>query len=222
MPFDPAAHMVSRRDPSQLRPLPIGRSLHGKRVARDDSEHHGSKLMGLVLFALLAWSTTHVAAAAETPSEYQVKAVFLYNFAQFVDWPAAAFADERAPLVIGVLGEDPFGPDLDAAVRGEIVNNRPLLVRRYRDISQVEACNILFISSSEASHLEKILGALRGRTILTVGDSEDFARRGGMIRFVTDRNRIRLRISLNAVSVGNLTISSKLLRLADIVPAGAG
>ncbi len=180
------------------------------------------KLVAITLMGLLVCSNAHVAAAVEAPTEYQVKAVFLYNFAQFVEWPAAAFADERAPLVIGVLGADPFGPDLDAAVRGETVNHRPLLVRRYRDISQVEACHILYISGSEVSHLEKILGALRGRTILTVSDSENFARRGGMVGFVTEHNRIRLRISLNAVTAGDLAISSKLLRLADIVPAGGG
>jgi hypothetical protein len=181
----------------------------------------GLKLLAISLIGFLVCGNAQVA-AVEAPTEYQVKAVFLYNFAQFVEWPAAAFADERAPLVIAVLGEDPFGPDLDAAVRGETVNNRPLLVRRYRDISQVEACHILFISGSEASHLEKILGALRGRTILTVGDSENFAHRGGMVGFVTQHNRIRLRISLNAVTAVDLTISSKLLRLADIVPAGGG
>jgi len=180
------------------------------------------KLLAIALMGLLVCGNAHVAAAVDTPTEYQVKAVFLYNFAQFVEWPAAAFADDRAPLVIGVLGEDPFGPDLDAAVRGETVNHRPLLVRRYRDISQVEACHILYISGSEGSHLEKILSALRGRTILTVSDSENFARRGGMVGFVTEHNRIRLRISLNAVTAGELSISSKLLRLADIVPAGGG
>jgi hypothetical protein len=190
------------------------------RAATDDPSHRGRKLFAVLLCAVLAWSAVQGYATAQTPTEYQVKAVFLYNFAQFVEWPAAAFAGERAPLVIGVLGEDPFGPDLDAIVRGESVNNRPLLVRRFRDVSQIDACHILFISASEAAHLDEVFSALRGRAILTVGDSESFARRGGMIRFVTDRNRIRLNISLQAVDVAKLSISSKLLRLAQIVPAG--
>lgn len=168
---------------------------------------------------LLAW-TPGYGAGGESPGEYQVKAVFLYNFAQFVEWPVEAFADERAPLVIGVLGQDPFGPDLDATLRDETAANRPLVVRRFTDVAEIDVCHILFISSSEWPHIVEVLGALRGRSILTVGDTEGFARRGGMIRFVTERNRIRLRISLDAATRAKLTISSKLLRFAEIVPAG--
>lgn len=176
-------------------------------------------LFALLTCALLAW-IPGTGAAAESPSEYQVKAVFLYNFAQFVEWPPEAFADERAPLVIGVLGQDPFGPDLDAALRGETAANRPLVVRRFANVAEIDVCHILFISGSEWPHIDEVLSALRGRSILTVGDTEGFARRGGMIRFVTERNRIRLRISLDAATRAKLTISSKLLRLAEIVPAG--
>jgi hypothetical protein len=176
-------------------------------------------LFALLACALLAW-TPGYGAGRESPGEYQVKAVFLYNFAQFVEWPAGTFADERAPLVVGVLGTDPFGPDLDATLRGETAANRPFVVRRYTDVAEIDVCHILFISSSETAHIDEILTALKGRSILTVGDTEGFARRGGMIRFVTERNRIRLRISLDAAIKGQLTISSKLLRLAEIVPPG--
>lgn len=176
-------------------------------------------LFALLGCALLASGPGH-AAGGESPGEYQVKAVFLYNFAQFVEWPPEAFADANAPLVIGVLGKDPFGPDLDATLRNETAGNRPFVVRRYTDVAEIDVCHILFISSSEADHFGEILKALDGRSILTVGDTEGFARRGGMIRFVTERNRIRLRISLGSVTSSKLTISSKLLRLAEIVPAG--
>lgn len=175
-------------------------------------------LLALAQSALLASFAARAAPAP--PGEYQVKAAFLYNFAQFVEWPAAAFADARAPLVIGVLGEDPFGRALDATVQGETVGNRPLVVRRYRDVEEIDTCHILFISGSETPRLERILRELAGRSILTVGDSEDFARHGGMIRLFTERNRIRMRISVSAAEVGRLTISSKLLRLAETVPAG--
>jgi hypothetical protein len=156
-------------------------------------------------------------ARAATPQEYQVKAVFLFNFAQFVEWPATAFAGPNAPLVIGVLGEDPFGSALDDTVRGEIINQRPLVVRRFQRIEEVDHCHILFVSRSESKRLETVVAALRGRTILTVGDTEGFALRGVMIRFITEKNRIRLRINLDAARAAALVISSQLLRPAEIV-----
>jgi hypothetical protein len=169
---------------------------------------------------LLAAPTLGRAQAAAGPTEYQLKAVFLFNFSQFVDWPPAAFADGRSPLVIGVLGHDPFGNELDEIVHGETVNGRPLAVRRFARIEEIDSCHILFIDRSERDQLERILAPLKGRTILTVGDFEGFARRGGMIRFTTLGNKIRMRINLTAAQRANLTISSKLLRPAEIVEAG--
>ena len=160
------------------------------------------------------------AQAPPAPTEYQVKAIFLFNFSQFVDWPAAAFADGRSPLVIGVLGSDPFGATLDEIVRGETVNGRPLAVRRYESVEQIEACHILFIERSQDEQLDAVLAALKGRNVLTVGDFEGFARRGGIIRFVTVGNKIRLRVNLAAAQDAKLTISSKLLRPAQIVAPG--
>jgi len=152
--------------------------------------------------------------------EYQIKAVFLFNFAQFIDWPARAFPDATTPLVIGILGEDPFGAYLDETVRNEKVNNRPLVIQRYRRVDEIKICHILFISRSEQNQLEQILAELKGRNTLTVGDYEGFALHGGMIRFITEKNRIRLRINLEAAKAANLTISSKLLRPAEIVEPG--
>ena len=160
------------------------------------------------------------AQAPPAPTEYEVKAVFLFNFSQFVDWPAAAFADGRSPLVIGVLGHDPFGATLDEIVRGETVSGRPLAVRRYESLDQLDACHILFIDRSQDAQLDAILAALKGRSVLTVADFEGFARRGGIIRFTTVGNKIRLRVNLTAAQEAKLTISSKLLRPAQIVQPG--
>jgi hypothetical protein len=160
------------------------------------------------------------AQAPPAPTEYQVKAIFLFNFSQFVDWPAAAFADDRSPLVIGVLGSDPFGTTLDEIVRGETVNGRPLAVRRYESVEQIDACHILFIGRSQDKQLDAVLAALKERNVLTVGDFEGFAQRGGIIRFVTVGNKIRLRVNLAAAQDAKLTISSKLLRPAQIVARG--
>src|SRR5262249_40940509 len=101
-------------------------------------------------------------------AEYQVKAVFLFNFAQFVEWPAERFAAADAPFVIGVLGTDPFGSQLDEAVRGERVDRHPMAVRRYRNLSELHDCNILYIGRSEIPRLREILDALKGQSTLTV------------------------------------------------------
>jgi len=158
-----------------------------------------------------------LAAQAARPSEYQVKAVFLFNFAQFVDWPPEAVADSQAPLTIGVLGENPFGDVLDATVRGERRGARSFVVRRYQRVEDIKICDILFISRPEGDRPEGVLADLKRRPILTVSDADGFAEHGGMIRFVTDRNRIRLKINLGVVQAAHLTISSKLLRVAEII-----
>jgi hypothetical protein len=155
----------------------------------------------------------------QTPAskEYQVKAVFLFNFAQFVDWPPAAFEGANTPLVIGVLGENPFGAYLDETVRDEKVSTHPLQVQRYRRVDDIHTCHVLFISRSEASGLEHILAGLKDRSIVVVGDADDFVQRGGMIGLATVQNRIRLIINIEAAKAANLTISSKLLRSAEVV-----
>ncbi len=161
-----------------------------------------------------------MSAQAAPPREYQLKAVFLFNFAQFVEWPSQAFPGAQAPLVIGVLGRDPFGASLDETMRGETVNNRPLVVQRYGRVEDIDTCHILFISGSQADRLEHILASLRGRNILTVADAEGLALRGVMIRLVTVENKIRLPINLEVAQAANLKISSKLLRPAEIVTSG--
>lgn len=158
--------------------------------------------------------------SARAANEYQLKAIFLLHFAQFVEWPAAAFDDAQAPLVIGVLGEDPFGRSLEEVVSGETVNRRAFVVQRYRSVDEIKSCHILFISRSEIERLEQILSVLRARPILTVGDEEAFATRGGMIRFLSENSKTRFRINLTSVKEAHLVISSKLLRMADIIDSG--
>jgi hypothetical protein len=170
--------------------------------------------------ALLALACGLTGAAAPV-SEYQLKAVFLFNFAHFVEWPPAAEPRDDQPFVIGVVGKDPFGPALDAVVRGETVDHHPLAIERYPTAAQIGACQILFIPASELTHLEQVLAAVRGRSVLTVTDAEGPAPRGVIIALVRRDNHIRLRIDLEAAKAGNLTISSKLLRPAEIVQAGS-
>jgi hypothetical protein len=165
---------------------------------------------------LLLASAAKLPAQTAISTEYQIKAVFLYNFARFVDWPAKVFPDSSAPVVIGVLGDDPFGSYLDETVRGEKVNGHALNVQRYRRVSDIKSCQVLFIGRSENGRLDQIVASLRGRSILTVGETDDFTARGGMIRLATENNKVRMRINLEVVKAANLRISSKLLSVAEI------
>ena len=174
-------------------------------------------LVGLLLALLVAVSADGEGPDRRPAPEYQVKAVFLFNFAQFVDWPARAFPAAGAPLVIGVLGEDPFGAYLDELVRNEKIGDRPLVVRRFRGIQDIGECHILFVSRSPSGQFDKLVPELRGRPLLTVSDTENFNRLGGMVRFVTENGKIRLRINVDSAKECGLTISSKLLRWATIV-----
>ena len=173
-----------------------------------------------VMFTLSLFLGLSLPAWATTSKEYQVKAVFLFNFAQFVEWPIQAFPEAKTPLVIGVLGEDPFGDYLDELVRGESVNSRTLVVKRYSRVEDVGTCHVLFISQSETRNSQKIFAGLNGRNILTVGDLENFVPSGGMIGFASDKGKVRLRINVETAESSGLKISSKLLRSAEIVTSG--
>lgn len=175
---------------------------------------------------MVVWLCTMLGPVAANPEpaapptispEYQVKAVFLFDFAQFAEWPAKAFASPSAPFVIGILGDDPFGPYLDDLVKGERIGRRALVVRRFRRIEDALGCHILFVSRSKAADFPKIFAALAGRSILTIGDTDDFNRAGGIVRFATESGKIRLKISLDAAKAAQLTISSKILRPSTLV-----
>jgi uncharacterized protein DUF4154 len=156
-------------------------------------------------------------ARAQSPTEYQVKAVFLYNFAKFVDWPQPVGNASLDPFVIGVLGDDPFGNVLDQALLGKSVNGRPLRVRRFKRAEDAKACQIVFISSSEGKHLQFILQSLKGTSVLTVGDTKGFADLGGVINFILEDDRVHFEINVDAAESAGLKISSKLLSLAKVV-----
>jgi hypothetical protein len=174
------------------------------------------------LCVLAAGALLSRAPAADAPSEYEIKAVFVFNFSHFVEWPPNQFTSPSAPFVIGVLGEDRFGSHLDEAIRGELINSHPLTLRRYRSLSDVSDCQILIIDRSEGAHLGEILRALNHRATLTVSELEGAAERGVMIQFATENNRIRLRINPESARAAGLSVSSKLLHLADIVSATGG
>jgi uncharacterized protein DUF4154 len=175
--------------------------------------------VGIVLVAMLISGGAPSIARGETAPEYTVKAAFLYNFAKFVEWPAGAFSGPTSPIVIWVLGEDPFGDAL-GSLKGKTANGRPIVVRYAANLGELERCHLLFVSASEKANLPKILQTTKGWGILTVGDMNGFAQDGGIINLVNEEQQIRIEVNMEAAQLSRLKISSKLLALAKIVKPG--
>ncbi len=153
-----------------------------------------------------------------TPSvEYQVKAAFLFNFAKFIEWPRNAFPNEKTPINLCVFRHDPFGSALEEVIREKAINNRGLLAERINDLSELKACQLVFVSGREERQLPEILNSLKGASALVVGESADFAERGGAVQFFLENNKLRFAINVDAIQRARLQASSKLLALARIV-----
>lgn len=167
-----------------------------------------TRVLIVLLLALLP------ATAAAQVSEYDLKAAFLFNFIKFVEWPPAAFPDERAPVTICVFGDNPFGRSLDGVVQGERVGERSLVVQRPDGLDDLGACHVLFVSRSEKGRLREVTAQVDGRPVLTVADTDGFLRSGGIINFVLEEGRVRFLINQEAAERNQLRISSRLLRLS--------
>jgi hypothetical protein len=172
------------------------------------------KSLILALILLLQPGIALLEAQLAKPSEYQVKAAYLSNFGKFVDWPARPQSGRDEPFNICVFGEDPFGRALDAAVEGETIDRAPMVARRIQKPEDATSCRILFIGSTEGSQLQAALAAVGGSNVLTVGESPDFARRGGIVQFVLQGSKVRFEINLAAAQQMGLKLSSELLKLA--------
>ncbi len=177
----------------------------------------GSSTYAAIFLACLGAGIWSSSAQAQAFSEYEVKAVFLYNFAKFVEWPPEASETSDPGFTFCVVGRDPFGDSLEQVVRGKSVNGRALKLRRVRAASQARTCQIAFISASERKRLQQILDSMSGVRVLTVGDTEGFVEQGGMINFALEEDRVRFEINLGAAERAGFKISSKLLSLAKIV-----
>jgi hypothetical protein len=153
-------------------------------------------------------------AAAEEPSEYEVKAAFLFNFSKFVEWPEGTFAGAADRITICVIGQDPFGTLLEDAVRDKTVNGREIAVQKTASASRVTGCHIVFVASSEQGRLDEILGRLADRPLLTVSDAESAAERGAIIGLTLADKRVRFEVNLNAARRAKLKLSSQLLKVA--------
>jgi hypothetical protein len=155
---------------------------------------------------------------AASSGEYQVKAAFLYNLARFVDWPAAKFRSPDSPLLIGVMGDNPFDEDLVRLVANKMVDRHPIGVVAVNDPAGAARCHVVFFSRSMKQSFDQLLPALGEAHVLTVSDIEKFARRHGMVGLVLENERVKLEISPKAAAAAGLTLSSQLLRIARLVP----
>jgi hypothetical protein len=186
------------------------------RSARPIRGRRPSRVSALLALALIPFIGT-ARAAQDSPSEYQLKAAFVYNFAKFVDWPAKVYSGPESPFSICILGTDPFGPVIDDALRGKTVEDHPVIVRREKDVGAARHCQIVFVSASEKHRLPEILASLKGASVLIVADFDGFAAAGGAIELTLQDSRVRFAINPGAADGAGLRISSKLLALATIV-----
>lgn len=169
-----------------------------------------------------------VRADTETAREYQVKAAFLYNFIMFIDWPQAKMPEDNSPVIIGIIGKDPFKDAFDP-VKDKLAKGKKVIVKRFsgleelkkdpaemnRQIDAVRNCHLLFICSSEKKSAKEIIDLIKGNNILTVGDMDKFLEsEGGMINFVLEDKKVRFEVNLDAAKQADLKIRSQLLRLA--------
>jgi hypothetical protein len=191
------------------------------RAIRDSSTGVRQRAIGsprrvfLLVLCLLA-----ATAQAQSATEYQVKAAFLFNFARFVEWPPDAFPSPDSALQICVLGEDPFGRDFEQVIVDKTVNGHRIEIAHPDGTPQARACQILFIAASEKARLPSILQGLKGASVLIVGDTPGFAALGGAINFVLDDSRVRFEINLKAAELAHLKISARLLTVAKVVMNG--
>jgi hypothetical protein len=195
-------------------------------------------LLPLVVLTAFFEGSPGVSAAA--PTEYETKAGYLLNFVEFVEWPAEAFQDATSPVIVGVMGKDPFGAELEK-LQDKLVNGRKLQIKRFKGalefrgaeapgrrqenltlsqlkkLAELKSCHVLFISSSEKKYLPMVLKPLKTSCVVTVGETPAFVREGGIINFLNEGKRVQFEINLDAAGSARLKFSSKLLGLAKVI-----
>lgn len=170
----------------------------------------------LLMCGIISPCPLHAAPSHEFP-EYQLKAAFLYNFAKFVTWPTNAFESDDSALTIGIVGDDPFGPLLPTTLAGKTVNNRKLIIQHFNRDDTITGCQLLFISRSEKDRIPAILSSLKGKSILLVSETDQFAQRGGMINLLVVGQSVRFEINPDVIEKAGLKVSSKLGGLGIVI-----
>ena len=171
----------------------------------------------LTICSLLLGAPAKGWAQQDDKAEYRVKLAFLYNFAQFIQWPAEAFHDPTSPLTLCVAGANPFEGEIEQALRGRTVGGHPVELKRLRPNDDPRACHMVFVRTGEKKLAEKLLAEVKGTSVLTVGETKGFGDLGGVINLTLEENKLRFEVNLDAAQQTRLKISSKLLVLAKIV-----
>jgi hypothetical protein len=171
----------------------------------------------MLLAVVLACAASVGRAQPPAPSEPEVKAAMLLNFARYTDWPSAAFASATNSLVIGIVGKDPFGVILDKTCSGKSINGRSIVVKRLSADQNLTQCHLLFVPASEKRRQRDMLGKLRESPVLTVGEDDDFLDRGGAVQLLLKDGSVRFSVNLYAVKAARLRINSSVLQFADSV-----
>ena len=200
---------------------PKERRIRFKSVKRNSTMRRSVSVRTFVFFVLVltvlgATGGPVARAQSSFDREYLIKAAFLYNFLKFVEWPEEALPEGAGTIAVCLVGEDPFGEALES-IKGKTVKSKDLVIRRVQALQNLGACQLLFVSSSEKNRLPEIIGALKGRAVLTVGELEGFTQGGGIIRLLIERNNVRFEINADMAERTGLKISSKLLSLAKVV-----
>ncbi len=173
----------------------------------------------IIYLSLIMWCNI-LKAIDEVKPEYKIIAAYLYKFAEFVNWPKDAFPDEKAPIIIGVLGENPFGDGLRSSIEQKKAKGRSFEVRNFNKIEDLQPCHILYISRQEEGNLKVILNKIKDQSVLTVSDMVKFAENGGVIGFYFYKKKHQFEININAAKNGKLTINSLLFKVAKRIIKG--
>lgn len=189
--------------------------LLGRRLLRNRLRRMWSHSFTALALLLAIGQTTQ--AVPESGNEYAVKAAFLFHFAQLTTWPPQTFAHADSPMVFCTIGKDPFDGMLDSAVASKTVQGHPAKVRHLKQTAALEGCNLLFVGAQEMSQMPALVVALHGLPVLTVGETGEFLKQGGMIDFRFQSERLRFDVNLEAAQSNNLAFSSTLLSLAQMV-----
>jgi hypothetical protein len=174
------------------------------------------RFLFLLLMALFSLIWNPGTSRAEAFEEYHIKAAFLYHFSNFVDWPASTFEATKGHLRICVMGKDPFGQSLDATLANKSVRDHPFEIRRNPPTTELQHCHLLYLPASASSQIRALRHQVAKENVLTVGETLDFMRQGGMVQLFVDNQKIRFAVNTDVVNQANLKVSSKLLRLANI------
>jgi YfiR/HmsC-like len=195
------------------------RSRCGSRSALgvDSRQIHRASIFGIIVCGLFLIASPTALSQNGEGAEYPVKLAFLYNFTKFIEWPPESYRAPSAPLLICIVGHDPFSQVLEGELRTRNVGGHPVEVRTLKPNDKLSLCQIVFVPATEKEHAVRIVSGLKGSNTLTVGETDGFAVQGGIINLTVEANKVHFEVNRLAAERAGLKISSKLLSIAKIV-----